>query len=100
MSNMSSMRACVVSVISVRISATIYGSLLCIDFTHSRSYRLLMPLLESDQKVPTVDADVAVVRYGPVGMVVAALLGRRGHRVVVLERYGLIQPAAGRGVRR
>jgi 3-(3-hydroxy-phenyl)propionate hydroxylase/flavoprotein hydroxylase len=46
-----------------------------------------MPLLESDQKVPTVDADVAVVGYGPVGMVVAALLGRRGHRVVVLERY-------------
>jgi 2-polyprenyl-6-methoxyphenol hydroxylase-like FAD-dependent oxidoreductase len=27
------------------------------------------------------------VGYGPVGMVVAALLGRRGHRVVVLERY-------------
>jgi 2-polyprenyl-6-methoxyphenol hydroxylase-like FAD-dependent oxidoreductase len=34
-----------------------------------------------------LDADVAVVGYGPVGMVVAALLGRRGHRVVVLERY-------------
>ena len=46
-----------------------------------------MDHLESDQKVRTVDADVAVVGYGPVGMVVAALLGRRGHRVVVLERY-------------
>jgi 3-(3-hydroxy-phenyl)propionate hydroxylase/flavoprotein hydroxylase len=46
-----------------------------------------MAHLESDQKVRTVDADVAVVGYGPVGMVVAALLGRRGHRVVVLERY-------------
>ena len=34
-----------------------------------------------------LDADVAVVGYGPVGMVVAALLGRRGHRVVALERY-------------
>jgi 2-polyprenyl-6-methoxyphenol hydroxylase-like FAD-dependent oxidoreductase len=34
-----------------------------------------------------LDADVAVVGYGPVGMVVAALLGRRGHRVLVLERY-------------
>jgi 3-(3-hydroxy-phenyl)propionate hydroxylase len=34
-----------------------------------------------------LDADVAVVGYGPVGMVLAALLGRRGHRVVVLERY-------------
>jgi 3-(3-hydroxy-phenyl)propionate hydroxylase/flavoprotein hydroxylase len=34
-----------------------------------------------------VDADVAVVGYGPVDMVVAALLGRRGHRVVALERY-------------
>ena len=31
--------------------------------------------------------DVAVVGYGPVGMVTAALLGRRGYRVVVLERY-------------
>ena len=35
----------------------------------------------------SVDADVAVVGYGPVGMVIAALLGRYGHRVVVLERY-------------
>ena len=34
-----------------------------------------------------LDADVAVVGYGPVGMVVAALLGRRGHRDLVLERY-------------
>ncbi|MEU6844713.1 bifunctional 3-(3-hydroxy-phenyl)propionate/3-hydroxycinnamic acid hydroxylase [Streptomyces sp. NPDC046716] len=31
--------------------------------------------------------DVAVVGYGPVGMVAAGLLGRAGHRVRVFERY-------------
>lgn len=33
------------------------------------------------------DCDVAVIGYGPTGMTLAALLGQRGHRVVVLERY-------------
>ena len=36
------------------------------------------------------DADVAIVGYGPVGQVLAALLGRAGHRVVVFERFGEI----------
>lgn len=31
--------------------------------------------------------DVAVVGYGPTGMTTAALLGRAGHRVTVLERH-------------
>jgi 2-polyprenyl-6-methoxyphenol hydroxylase-like FAD-dependent oxidoreductase len=31
--------------------------------------------------------DVAVIGYGPTGMMLAALLGANGHRVVVIERY-------------
>lgn len=35
-----------------------------------------------------LDYDVAIVGYGPVGQALAALLGRAGHRVGVLERFG------------
>jgi 2-polyprenyl-6-methoxyphenol hydroxylase-like FAD-dependent oxidoreductase len=35
----------------------------------------------------TLDADVAIVGYGPVGQATAALLARRGHRVAVYERF-------------
>ncbi|MBB6123056.1 bifunctional 3-(3-hydroxy-phenyl)propionate/3-hydroxycinnamic acid hydroxylase [Sphingobium subterraneum] len=31
--------------------------------------------------------DLAIIGYGPTGMMLAALMGRLGHRVVVLERY-------------
>lgn len=35
----------------------------------------------------TIGADVAVVGFGPVGKLLAIMLGRRGHSVVVVERY-------------
>jgi 2-polyprenyl-6-methoxyphenol hydroxylase-like FAD-dependent oxidoreductase len=35
----------------------------------------------------TIDVDVAIVGYGPVGQALAALLGRAGHEVVVFERF-------------
>jgi 2-polyprenyl-6-methoxyphenol hydroxylase-like FAD-dependent oxidoreductase len=34
-----------------------------------------------------LDADVAIVGYGPVGQALATLLGRGGHRVVAFERF-------------
>ncbi len=44
-----------------------------------------MDSMESSPDV--VDCDVVVVGYGPVGQLLALLLGRAGHRVVVLERW-------------
>ena len=38
----------------------------------------------------TLDADVLIVGYGPVGQTIAAMLARRGHRVAVYERFGEI----------
>ncbi|MCP2256005.1 flavoprotein hydroxylase [Prauserella aidingensis] len=40
----------------------------------------------------TGDYDVAVVGFGPVGQVLAILLGQQGHRVAVVERYEGIYP--------
>ncbi|MGW0710655.1 bifunctional 3-(3-hydroxy-phenyl)propionate/3-hydroxycinnamic acid hydroxylase [Streptomyces sp. NPDC002643] len=42
---------------------------------------------EEPERKGTHMYDVAVIGYGPVGMVTAALLGRAGHDVIVLERY-------------
>jgi 2-polyprenyl-6-methoxyphenol hydroxylase-like FAD-dependent oxidoreductase len=41
-----------------------------------------------------VDAhyDIAIVGYGPVGQTAAILLGRRGHRVAVFERWPTLYP--------
>jgi 2-polyprenyl-6-methoxyphenol hydroxylase-like FAD-dependent oxidoreductase len=38
----------------------------------------------------TLDADVLIVGYGPVGQAMAAMLARRGHRVAAYERFGEI----------
>jgi 2-polyprenyl-6-methoxyphenol hydroxylase-like FAD-dependent oxidoreductase len=44
----------------------------------------------TESAAPELDADVAIVGYGPVGQALAALLGRTGHRVLVLERFNEI----------
>ncbi len=36
---------------------------------------------------PDPEFDIAVIGYGPTGMVAASVLGRLGHRVVVVERW-------------
>jgi len=38
----------------------------------------------------TLDADVAIVGYGPVGQTIAAMLARRRHRVAAYERFAEI----------
>ncbi len=40
----------------------------------------------------TVDFDVAIVGCGPVGQLLAMLLGRQGHKVVILERHKAFYP--------
>jgi len=42
--------------------------------------------------VAAPDADVAVVGFGPVGAVLAGLLGKRGLRVIVFDRHTGLYP--------
>ncbi len=51
------------------------------------SSRMSMP---SESAASKLDADVAIVGYGPVGQALATLLGRAGHRVLVFERFNEI----------
>ena len=46
--------------------------------------------MPSESAASTLDADVAIVGYGPVGQALATLLGRAGHRVLVFERFNEI----------
>jgi 2-polyprenyl-6-methoxyphenol hydroxylase-like FAD-dependent oxidoreductase len=46
--------------------------------------------MSSASAASTLDADVAIVGYGPVGQALATLLGRAGHRVLVFERFNEI----------
>lgn len=41
---------------------------------------------------PRTDCDVAIVGCGPVGQLLAMLLGQRGHRVAILERHPEFYP--------
>ena len=52
------------------------------------------------QAAEGLDADVAVVGYGPVGRMLALLLGQRGKRVIVVERQAQrVSTAAGSPLR-
>jgi 2-polyprenyl-6-methoxyphenol hydroxylase-like FAD-dependent oxidoreductase len=44
------------------------------------------PPMTASPAVPEV-YDVAIVGYGPTGMMLAALLGRQGHRVIVFDKH-------------
>jgi len=46
--------------------------------------------MSSASAASTLDADVTIVGYGPVGQALATLLGRAGHRVLVFERFNEI----------
>ncbi len=46
----------------------------------------------NEQPAEGLDADVAVVGYGPVGRMLALLLGQRGKRVIVVERQARAYP--------
>jgi 2-polyprenyl-6-methoxyphenol hydroxylase-like FAD-dependent oxidoreductase len=48
--------------------------------------------MKRSEAAESIACDVAIVGYGPVGQALAALLGQRGHRVAVLERWQEVYP--------